>query len=47
MPVVQPLINFQNILSVTMGGRFGIFVDDPIGTETIFISNYDLRNYKL
>lgn len=30
MPVVKPLINFQNALSVTMGGRFGIFVDDPL-----------------
>ena len=30
MPVVKPLINFQNTLSVAMGGRFGIFVDDPL-----------------
>lgn len=30
MPVVKPLINFQNTLSVTMGCRFGIFVDDPL-----------------
>lgn len=30
MPAVKPLINFQNILSFTTGGRFGIFVDDPM-----------------
>lgn len=30
MPLVKPLIDFQNILSVTTGGRFGIFVDDPM-----------------
>lgn len=82
MTAVKPLLNFQNVLTIAMGGRFGIFVDNPmdalkiqsvvdatpnvdgnynpqptvgghvdlaeqIGTETIFISNYDLRNYKL
>lgn len=30
MSVVKPLINFQNTLSVAMGDRFGIFVDDPL-----------------
>lgn len=30
MSVVKPLIYFQNTLSVAMGGRFGIFVDDPL-----------------
>lgn len=30
MPVVKPLLDFQNTLSVTMGCRFGIFVDDSL-----------------
>lgn len=30
MPVVKPIENFKNTLSVTAGGRFGIFVDDPL-----------------
>lgn len=30
MPVVKPIENFKNTLSVTIGCRFGIFVDDPM-----------------
>lgn len=35
MPLVKSLIDFQNTLSVTMGCRFGIFVDDPMDTLKI------------
>lgn len=30
MTAVKPLLNFQNVLTIAMGGRFGIFVDNPM-----------------
>lgn len=30
MPVVKPIENFKNLLSVAIGCRFGIFVDDSM-----------------
>lgn len=39
MPVVKPIENFKNTLSITTGGRFG--------TETIFISLDSLRNTQI
>lgn len=30
MTAVKPLLNFQNVLAIAMGGRFGIFVDNPM-----------------
>lgn len=44
MPVVKPLINFQNTLSVTMGFRFGIFVDDPMDALKIHSVVDAIRN---
>lgn len=30
MTAVKPLLDFQNVLTIAMGGRFGIFVDNPM-----------------
>lgn len=47
MPVVKPLINFQNTLSVTMGCRFGIFVDDPLDALKIHSTVDAIQNIDL
>lgn len=47
MPVVKPLINFQNTLSVTMGCKFGIFVDDPLDALKIQIVVDAIQNIDL
>lgn len=52
MTAVKPLANFQNTISIAMGGRFGIFVDDPmdilkihsvVDTTSSVISEWNLQ----